>query len=72
MDDLRSAGQQANEELAKGKISQGQYDALQREIIETEKALEELEKQADKSVVVLQKIGADDLIIALHMSVLVM
>lgn len=58
LDALKLAGQQANEALAKGEISQSQYDALQREIVETEKALEELEKQADKSAVALQKIGA--------------
>lgn len=58
LDSLKLASQQANEALAKGEISQSQYDALQREIVETEKALEELEKQADKSAVVLQKIGA--------------
>lgn len=58
LDALKLAGQQANEALAKGEISQSQYNALQREIIETEKALEELEKQADKSAVALQKIGA--------------
>ena len=58
LDSLKLASQQANEALAKGEISQSQYDALQREIVETEKALEELEKQADKSVVALQKIGA--------------
>lgn len=44
--------------MSKGEISQGQYDALQREIVETERTLEELEKQADKSAVALQKIGA--------------
>ena len=58
LDSLKLASQQANEALAKGEISQSQYDALQREIVETEKALEELEKQADKSAVALQKIGA--------------
>lgn len=58
LDALKLAGQQANDALAKGEISQSQYDALQREIVETEKALEELEKQADRSAVALQKIGA--------------
>ncbi len=58
LDALKLAGQQANDALARGEISQSQYDALQREIVETEKALEELEKQADKSTVALQKIGA--------------
>lgn len=58
LDALKLAGQQANEALVRGEISQSQYDALQREIVETEKALEELEKQADRSAVALQKIGA--------------
>lgn len=54
---LKLAGQQANDALARGEISQSQYDALQREIVETEKALEELETQAGRSAVALQKIG---------------
>ena len=58
LDSLKLASQQANDALARGDITQSQYDALQREIVETEKALEELEKQADKSSVALQKIGA--------------
>ena len=33
---LKQAAEQANQSLANGKISQDQYDALQREIIETE------------------------------------
>ena len=55
---LRLAGQQANEALAKGEISRSQYDALQREIVETEQALRDLERQAERSSVALQKIGA--------------
>lgn len=58
LDALKLAGQQANDALARGEISQSQYDALQREIVETEKALEELERQAGKSAVALQKLGA--------------
>ncbi len=58
LDALKLAGQQANEALAGGEISQGQYDALQREIIETEHALWDLEQQANQSSVALQKIGA--------------
>ena len=54
---LKLAGQQANDALARGEISQSQYDALQREIVETKKALEELETQAGRSAVALQKIG---------------
>ena len=33
---LKTAAQQANEQLANGEITQQQYDALQREIAETE------------------------------------
>ena len=55
---LRLAGQQANEALAKGEISRSQYDALQREIAETEQALWDLERQAEQASVALQKIGA--------------
>ena len=33
---LKTAAEQANEALARGDISQEQYDALQREIVETE------------------------------------
>lgn len=58
LDALKLAGQQANEVLAKGEISRSQYDALQREIIETEQALRDLERQAEQSSVALQKIGA--------------
>ncbi|WP_170178099.1 phage tail tape measure protein [Schaedlerella arabinosiphila] len=55
---LRLAGQQANEALAKGEISRSQYAALQREIVETEQALRDLERQAEQASVALQKIGA--------------
>ena len=36
---LKTAAQQANEQLANGEITQQQYDALQREIVETEQIL---------------------------------
>ena len=55
---LRLAGQQVNEALAKGEISRSQYDALQREIVETEQALRDLERQAEQASVALQRIGA--------------
>lgn len=58
LDAVKLAGQQANEALAKGEISRSQYDALQREIAETEQALRDLERQAQQSSVALQKIGA--------------
>ena len=57
LETLKTAAQQANEQLAKGEISQNQYDALQREIIETEDKLKKLESQASQSAVAIQKIG---------------
>jgi len=57
LETLKTAAQQANEQLAKGEISQNQYDALQREIVETEEKLKKLESQASQSAVAIQKIG---------------
>lgn len=54
---LKTAAQQANEQLEKGEISQAQYDALQREIAETEAELKKLEAQASKTNQTLEKIG---------------
>ena len=54
---LKTAAQQANEQLQKGEISQEQYDALQREIAETEAQLQKLESQASKTNQTLSKIG---------------
>ena len=58
LETLKTAAEQANTALANGDISKEQYDALQREIIETEKDLEALEKQANESATALQGIGA--------------
>ena len=58
LETLRTAAEQANTALANGEISQSQYDALQREIIETENSLRNLERQAGQSAVALQKIAA--------------
>ena len=55
---LKTAAEQANTALASGEITQDQYDALQREIIETEQRLKDLEKQAGQSATALQKISA--------------
>ncbi len=55
---LKTAAEQANTALANGDISQEQYDALQREIIETEQDLKKLEEQANQSATALQKISA--------------
>ena len=46
---LKIAAEQANQALANGNISKEQYDALQREIIETEEDLKKLEAQANQS-----------------------
>lgn len=43
---LKNASEQAKKALEMGKITQSQYDALQREIIETENNLKKLEGQA--------------------------
>ena len=58
LETLKTAAEQANTALANGDISKEQYDALQREIVETEKDLEALEKQANESATALQSIGA--------------
>lgn len=55
---LKRASEQANVALEQGTITQEQYDGLQREIIATEQALKDLEKQAGESAVALQKISA--------------
>lgn len=55
---LKAAAEQANTALANGEISQSQYDALQREIIETEQDLKRLEEQANQSATAVQKIAA--------------
>jgi TP901 family phage tail tape measure protein len=57
LETLKAAAEQANQALANGDISQDQYDALQREIVETEQKLKDLEKQAGQSAVAIQKIG---------------
>lgn len=53
---LKAAREQANAALEAVTITKDQYDALQTEIIETENALEDLEKQADESSVALIKL----------------
>ena len=58
LETLKAAAEQANEALAKGEITQAQYDGLQREIVETEEKLKKLEAQADQSAVAVQKIAA--------------
>ena len=52
---LKTAAEQANTALANGDISQQQYDALQREIIENE--LKRLTTEANNSHTALEKMG---------------
>ncbi len=42
---LKDAAAEANDQLARGEISQAQYDALQREIVETENDLKSLTRE---------------------------
>ena len=58
LETLKTAAEQANTVLANGEISQEQYDALQREIIETENTLRNLEQQANQSAMAVQRIAA--------------
>ena len=52
---LKTAAEQANTALANGDISQQQYDALQREIVETENELKRLEAEAQMQILNLLK-----------------
>ena len=54
---LKTAAEQANTALANGSISQQQYDALQREIVETGNELKRLEAEAKNANSELAKIG---------------
>lgn len=58
LDTLKEAEKQAQEQFAKGEISQEQYDALQREIVSTEQELGRLEKSAANANATMQHIAA--------------
>ena len=58
LDTLKTASDQANISLANGEITQEQFDALQREIIETTEELKRLEEQAKQSSTAVQEIAA--------------
>ena len=45
LDALKNAAEQAQQQLADGRISQQQFDALQREIIATEQSLQDYQQQ---------------------------
>lgn len=57
IENLKKAQEVLEQEMADGKIDQGQYDALTRELISCENELKNLERQAAESSVALQKIG---------------
>lgn len=54
---LQTAQQQATKQLAEGKIGQEQFDALQREIAETEQKLNKFQGEADQTEKELKEMG---------------
>lgn len=58
LDTLKTAEKQVQQQFAEGKVSQQQYDALQREIAATSADLKRLEEQAKKSNAILNEISA--------------
>ena len=58
LDMLKTAQEQAAEQLAKGEIGQEQYDALTREIVKTEAALQDAKKAASDFSVGLEQAKA--------------
>lgn len=57
LDTLKTAEQQVQQQFQDGKVSQQQYDALQREILDTTEQLKALEKQAANANTTLQQIS---------------
>ncbi len=57
LDTLKTAEKQVQEQFKRGEVSQQQYDALQREIVATEQALQKLEAQANDSTKAVERIG---------------
>lgn len=55
---LKEAQKQVTAEMERTGEGQEQYDALQREIVNCEKELEQLERKASSAAVALEKIGA--------------
>lgn len=54
---LKTAETQAQEKFKEGKVSQEQYDALTREIVYTENALEKLTRRADENAEAMKNAG---------------
>lgn len=57
LDTLKTAEKQVQDQFKRGEVSQQQYDALQREIVATEQALQRLEAQANDSTTAVERIG---------------
>lgn len=57
LETLKEAQKQAKEQLERGELGQDKYDALQREIIETEQELRRLQEQAASTSVSLEKLA---------------
>lgn len=57
LETLKEAQKQAKEQLERGELGQDKYDALQREIIETEQELRRLQEQAATTSVSLEKLA---------------
>ena len=57
LETLKEAQKQAKEQLERGELGQDKYDALQREIIETEQELKCLQEQAATTSVSLEKLA---------------
>ena len=57
LETLKEAQKQAQEQLERGELGQDKYDALQREIIETEQELRRLQEQAATTSVSLEKLA---------------
>lgn len=64
LDTLKTAEAQVQKQFKEGKVSEEQYRALQREIIETKNSLEGLESQAKETNSRIKSIGAEGMISA--------
>lgn len=57
LDSLKTAQAQVQQQFERGEVTKDQYDALQREIIETEQSLKDLENQAGRTNTTMAKIS---------------
>ena len=58
LDALKTAQEQAKQQLESGTLGQDKYDALQREIIETEQELQRLQQESLNTNAALEKMDA--------------